>query len=301
MPGTTGTTGQIDWGNLIGSLGNTLGSATAAYLPYEAAGQTMQDIATQGPALAQQATQLGQTAAQEAQFTPFTVKTATGGTTNVGAGGGYTLGLGAQEQAIQNAGLGQAQTMMGTPVTTADQLFQQMQASQAGEAQRARMELENRLAAQGRLGTQTAAYGGTPEALAMEKALAEQASKNYLSAQQMAPQIAGLNIQNTAGMLANAYNPQSQALAALQPAQNFANTATSAGLGASEAIYKGGIEGLESQQAVNTALANLEASRVNALADSLSGLFSSNSTTNALGQTTTTKSPLQQLIDSFIK
>jgi hypothetical protein len=283
----------MDWESLIGNLGNTLGSATAAYLPYEAAGQTMEDIATQGPALAQQATELGQTAAQEAQFTPFTVKTATGGTTDVGAGGGYTLGLGTQEQAIQQAGLEQAQAMMGAPVTTADQLFQQMQAAQAGETERARLELENRLAAQGRLGTQTAAYGGTPEALAMEKALAEQTAQNYLSAQQLAPQIAGQQITNTAGMLANAYNPQAQALAALQPAQNFANTATSAGLGASEAIYKGGIEGLESQQAVNTALANLEASRVNALADSLSGLFSGTTGVNE------GKSPLQMLIESF--
>jgi len=279
--------------NTLGSLGNIAGAATAAYLPYEAAGKTMEDLATQGPALAQQATALGKEAAGYAGFTPFSVRTATGGQTDVGAGGGYTMGLGAQEQAIQDAMASQLTGLTQQQLPTAQGLFDQMQTAQQGANNRARLELENRLAAQGRLGTRTAAYGGTPEQLAMEKAMQEQTAANFLQAQQLAPQIQGQNIQNMQGLLGNYYAPQQQQLAALGAGTNLANIATSAGLGQSEAIYKGGIEGLESQQAVNTALANLEASRVNALADALSGVFAST------GVDGTGDSAWEQLLKSF--
>jgi len=279
--------------NTLGALGNVAGGAAAAYLPYEAAGETMSDLRTQGPALAQQATQLGQEAAGYAAFTPFSVRTATGGTTDVGAGGGYTMGLSQAEQDMMAATQGQISALNQQQLPTAQGLFEQLQAAQMGENERARLELENRLAAQGRLGTQTAAYGGTPEQLAMEKAMQERTAANFLSAQQMAPQLQQQQIANTSGLMANYYNPQQQALQALQPATNLANIATSAGLGQSEAIYKGGIEGLESQQAVNTALANLEASRVNALSDALSGMFAGS------GQYGDSPSPWETLLKSF--
>ena len=77
------------------------------------------------------------------------------------------------------------QTGAALPASTQDMantLFQQQQAMVTPEQQRQQLELENRLRAQGRLGTTTAAYGGTPEQLAMAKAIEEQRAANAYGA-----------------------------------------------------------------------------------------------------------------------
>ena len=251
------------------------GQLGAAYYPYEASGEQIDYLKQLTSQAATQAPQIGQQAAEAAKFTPFAVKTATGGTTSVGAGGGYEQTLGANEQALQNQLMAQAGTLAGQAAPTAASLFQGMQTAQQGAADRARLELENRLAAQGRLGTQTAMYGGTPEALALEKALAEQTSQNYLASQQLAPQLAGQQLANIGSALGTSYMPQTQGLAALQAASPFAQISQAARQGQSEALYKGGIAGLESQIGGAGTVSSLEGQRVNALADALSGLFAS--------------------------
>ena len=60
-------------------------------------------------------------------------------------------------------------------------IYNRIRAMQTPEEQRMRTGLESRLAAQGRTGVQTAAYGGTPEQLAMEKAIQE--AQNQASVQ----------------------------------------------------------------------------------------------------------------------
>jgi hypothetical protein len=52
-------------------------------------------------------------------------------------------------------------------------MYDELRGAMRPEEQRARIAMEERLRAQGRLGVGTSAYGGTPEALAMEKAIAE--------------------------------------------------------------------------------------------------------------------------------
>jgi hypothetical protein len=263
------------------------GMAASAYLPYAAAGGQIDYLRGLGPQLAEQATQIGQTAAERAQFTPFTVTTGTGSTA-VGPGGGLTQTLGQTPAEIQQGLLLQALTTSQQATPTAQSLFEQMQALQAPEIERRRQQLATQQFGQGRTGVQTAAYGGTPEALAFEKALQEQQSQNMLTALTQAPALAGQQIQNIGGLLGAAYTPETQALAALTPAAQFANIAQSAGLGEAESLYKGGIAGLEAQAGAGTAVSSLEANRVRALADALSGLFSAQS-----GQA----SPYMQLID----
>ena len=293
----------------------------SAYIPYEATAGVMSDIQGIADTFVPAANQLGQTAADKAAFSPFAVRTSTG-TTDIGAGGALTQTLGQTPQAIQdsllqqaqagagatidptayqglaNQALGQAGGTLGQGLPTAESLYAQMQAIQAPENQRAQLELENRLAAQGRLGTQTAAYGGTPEALAMQKALQEQSAQNMFSAQSLAPQLAqsqianatglfGLgsqaqmtpaqlqsaNLQNVQSALATGYMPQQQQIAALTPALQAANIAQAGGLGESEALYKAGMQGLQSQAEATGAVAGLEAQRARALGDALQGLF----------------------------
>jgi hypothetical protein len=264
----------MDLTQLSGLLSGA-GQLGAAYYPYEASGEQIDYLKQLTEQAATQAPQIGQQAAEAAKFTPFAVKTATGGTTSVGAGGGYEQTLGATEQALQNQLMSQAGTLAGQAAPTAASLFQGMQTAQQGAADRARLELENRLAAQGRLGTQTSMYGGTPEALALEKALAEQTSQNYLASQQLAPQLAGQQLANIGSALGTSYMPQTQGLAALQAASPFAQISQAARQGQSEALYKGGIAGLESQIGGAGTVSALEGQRVNALADALSGLFAS--------------------------
>lgn len=276
------------------------GQLGAAVMPYQQSGEQIDYLKQLTQQASTQAPLIGQQAAEAAKFTPFTVKTATGGQTELGAGGGYTQTLGTQEQAIQNALMGQAQSLAGQATPTASSLFADMQAAQQGATARARLELENRLAAQGRLGVGTSMYGGTPEELALEKALQEQTSQNFLSAQQMAPQLAGAQLSNIGTALGTAYAPQQQQFAALGAASPFSQISQAAAQGQSEALYKGGIAGLESMIGGGGAVASLEGQRVNALADALSGLFSSPTEYNAdTGTFVTGQSDLERILGLF--
>jgi len=152
------------------------------------------------------------------EFRPFTVTTPSGATTTLGSEG-MTMGLGQQQQQtvdnLQRQALAQS-GMIGQ--VTPEQLMSQMQALRAPEQERAQLGLENRLAAQGRLGVQTAAYGGTPEQLAMQKAMQEQQSADALASIQGARNLQTQDINNLTGMMNASYMPQNQALAALTPA-----------------------------------------------------------------------------------
>ncbi len=65
-------------------------------------------------------------------------------------------------------------------------VFERIRATQRPEEERQRLELEQRLAAQGRLGVSTAMYGGTPEQLALAKAQEESQDRASLAAIQQA-------------------------------------------------------------------------------------------------------------------
>jgi len=125
------------------------------------------------------------------------------------------IGSGMQDLSSLRAGYGSAAQGMtgrlgGSTTDMANQLFQQQQAMRSPVQERQATELENRLRAQGRLGTTTAAYGGTPEQLAMAKAIQEQQSADAFNSVSQGEQLAasqqaralGLG-QATAGMAQN--------------------------------------------------------------------------------------------------
>ena len=265
----------------------------AAYLPYQASEEASQALKDMANRFISESGRLGEIGAEAASFKPFSITTPTG-TTSVGAGGTIDQQLATQPAAIQQSMMGQAQGLAGSPTPTVQSIYDQMQAAQAGETERRRLELENRLAAQGRLGTQTAAYGGTPEALALEKAVQEQQARNMLTAQTLAPQLQGQNIQNVAGALSAAYAPQTQEFNALQNAIATSKLAQAGALGESEALYKSGIAGLTAEADLVSAQAALEAQRSRDLATALTGLFSTQ------GSGTTGSTPLNDLITSLL-
>ena len=145
------------------------------------------------------------------------------------------FGLAQQQQAAGQAFdvgrqfMGQARA----PMTAREQeVFGRIRAMQTPEEERRRLALEERLASQGRLGVQTAMFGGTPEQLALAKAEQEAQNQASLLAMQQAQQeqrqqaaigaqFAGLGSNIATQRQALDAARQLQALQALQGGQNL--------------------------------------------------------------------------------
>mgnify|MGYP003130315399 FL=1 len=177
----------------LAGLFSGLGQAGAAYAPY-ALSQNEIDLLTQYAAdVPTAASNIASTASEAASFVPFSVKTATGGGTQITTDpitGQRTLkySTGTDEQALATSLLSGASTLAGQTMPTATSLYSDIRALQTPEEERQALALQNQLAAQGRLGVQTAAYGGTPEQLAYQKAVQEAQNQAAFQATQMAPQ-----------------------------------------------------------------------------------------------------------------
>ena len=288
---------DLSW---LNNLINQGGSIASAVLPYQSTQDVMEKIQSTAGTFKTGAEQLAEKAKTTAAFQPFAVKTGMG-STQVGAGGGVTQTLSPEAQALSSGLLQQATSLMGQQPVTAQGLFQQMQQAQAPEIQRQQQQLAQQLQAQGRGGVQTAMYGGTPEQLAMQKAIQEQQSQNLLSAMQLAPQLQGQQLANVQAALAGAYTPQAQQLATLTPALSAAQIAQSAGASGAEALTNLGIQGLTSEAALQSALAELEKGRASALGTSLSGMFTSDAASRVdYAQTLTgIKDAIQNLLNIF--
>jgi len=212
----------------------------------------------------------------QSQFQPFTVTSTTGGQFGYDpTTGAATMGLSPQEQALQGMLMNQAQSTLGvTPYgqqagrTAAEQayglgggfmtsagmptgereadVYERIRAVQSPEEQRQRLQLEERLANQGRLGVRTNMFGGTPEQLALSQAQEEAKNRAALSAMQQAQAeqlqqaelgraFTGMGSQLSAqdlallggqqqlglGALGGAYAPQAQLLNVQQAAQLY--------------------------------------------------------------------------------
>lgn len=203
---------------------------------------------------------------EQTQFRPFTVTTATGADmgTRVTPEGGIetTMGLSPEEQMLQQQLLGGAGGFFGQAMQTREPreqaIFERMRRAQRPEEERQRLALEERLAAQGRLGTSSAAYGGaTPEMLAMATAQEEARNRAMLGAMQQAQaeqmQQAALGQQ----FLGSGYIPQQQLMAATQPAQQLAALQQQAQLQGAGLFGEATMSGLEAQLVAEQARANL--------------------------------------------
>lgn len=314
------------FGGQVGSVVAGLGGAAAQnqiIKDIESAGQ--QDFSTifgenyQPPA----GGLIGQ-AQRATEFKPFTVTTPTG-TGSIGATGGLTLGLSPQQQAMQQQLSGfttSAFDTLGSAESRAEEqanvlgmltqdpsqratreqdIFGRLQSTLQPEQERARLQLEERLANQGRLGVRTDMFGGTPEQLALEKAIAEQQAGLGVSAMEQARQEQALQSQQTlAGLgetrarlgllgdlglqgLGASYLPQQQLLAALQPsleASRIGSALQSTGAGLQSQLAE---SGLEAQLGYN-ALANaLRQQQFQGLFDLLKGDQASQSTSSGQG------------------
>lgn len=164
---------------------------------------------------------------QQMQFKPYTVTTGTG-TTNV-TGGGATSTLSPELQALVSQLTGSATGMFGQAGQPIDaralETTAALEAAAAPSRERERLALEERLLGQGRLGVRTSMFGGTPEQLALNKAIEEQRLNNVLMGRQQAltEQQQAYNL--GAGMLGQSFLPGQMQLQEMGAATPFAELA----------------------------------------------------------------------------
>jgi len=247
-------------GNFLGSTGGqqALGAGTGALLAQQAY-QRLGDIGERARREASDIAGLGLT---QTEFKPFTVTTSTGGMMGVGPQGGTTMTLSPQEQALQNQLLGGAGQFYGQaqqPLDAREQaVFERMRAAQRPEEQRQRLALEERLAAQGRLGTSSAAYGGaTPELMAQEAAIQEARDRAMLAAMQQAQAEQMQQAQLGGQFLSGGYLPQAQLIAAAQPALTTSQLAQRGQLTGAGLFGEAEMSGLEALLSSGIGQANL--------------------------------------------
>ena len=245
-------------------LGNLLGGAAGGYLTkeaYDRLGNIGQFGFEQMAGTYDEAGELirpglAQTLSGMLEFQPYTVTSATGGQFGmtrdpVTGQMTYQLATSPEEQALQQQQLERAETLFGRamadPSAREQEVLGRMEDLASPERQRQRLALEQRLAAQGRLGTRTGMFGGTPEALALERGIAEAQNKAALDAMQFTAQEQQRQAQMGSGMLAAGYVPQAQLLSAVQPGMTTAEQqrrALSEQAGAYGETYVSGLQAL---------------------------------------------------------
>ncbi len=190
------------------------------------------------------------------EFQPYTVTSATGGqfgmrrdpTTGEMV---YELQTSPEEQELQRQQMERAGMFFeqaAVPTAQREQeVYQRMLNVMTPEQERQRLAMEERLRAQGRLGTQTAMYGKTPDEFMFEKAQMEAQNQAMLNAMQFAGQEQQRQAGLGSGMLAAGYVPQAQLIGALQPgmtAAERARQAISEQAGAYGETYVSGLDAL---------------------------------------------------------
>jgi hypothetical protein len=233
---------------------------------------------------------IGRRAAEDTRFVPFTVTSATGAGVGTTADGSTQFTLSPEEQALQNqlfGGAGQFYQQAQAPIAQTEQdIFNRMLQVAAPERERQSLALEERLAAQGRLGTSSAAYGGaTPEQMALATAQQEQLNNLGLQArgQALSEQQQYANLGQ--GMLGAAYTPQSALLNVLQGGMGVAGLSDVGRRQAALLRSEGEMAGLDAALQAELARGNLTGQGLAALAGALGG--QQQAKTGLLGSVTT--------------
>ena len=185
------------------------------------------------------------------------------------------LGDPAQREAEQSALIGMLTQDPAQRAAREADIFGRLEAVQAPERERARLQLEERLFGQGRGGVRTSMFGGTPEQLALNKAIEEQRARSAVSAMEQARAEQALQSQQTLqglgefrgrmGLLGQlglqavptAYTPQQELLRTLTPqleASRLASQLQATRLGLGAGVAESAIESQLGFEALRNAL-----------------------------------------------
>jgi len=215
----------------------------------------------------------------QVQFKPFTVTSSLAGATTTPTGG-FATTLSPEQQALQNqlfsgaAGMfGQA---MGDTAGREADVYERIRALQTPSEQRQRLATEERMAAQGRLGLSSNAYGGsTPELLAQEEALSQARNQAALSAIQQAQAEQAQAAKLGQGFMQAGYAPEAQALNLLGAGTNLAQLAGAGQQQAASLMAQLGLGGLQQQTLLEQQRNDLLRQLYSGLAGATSGVTSS--------------------------
>ena len=216
---------------------------------------------------------------EQVQFRPFTVTSSLGGVQTTPEGG-FTTTLSPEQQALQEQLMSGAAGLFGqatgdTAAREAD-VYERIRALQRPAEEQQRLSTEERMAAQGRLGLSSAAYGGsTPELLAQEQAIGRARDAASLSAIQQAQAEQAQAAQLGQGFLTSGYMPQAQLLNMMQPAVNLANLAGTGQREAASLAAQLGLGGLQQQTLLEQQRNDLLRQLYGGLAGATSGVTSS--------------------------
>lgn len=283
----SGVTGQQPTGgtqsgltNFFEGIGNFLTSDTGSSLlggagEYYMGQEQIQDIEQLGREQQEALGQFGEQMRQATEFRPFTVTSGLG-TTTTDPTGGVTFGLSPEQQALQEQLLGQAQGLFGqvgvSPAEAQANIYEQIRATQRPEEERQRLAMEERLLSQGRLGLQSAAYGGaSPELLAMETARQEAMARAGLSARQQALAEQEQALAGATGLLGAGYRPQQEALNVFSAASIAPQLAQRGQLAGAELQSQLGRSGIEARLGMEQLAAELRQQRDLGLMQTLMG------------------------------
>lgn len=213
----------------MGILTEILAPAAGAALSFEGLESAVANAREAGQLGLTESERLGNRAVEQSRFRPFTVSTRTGSVATDDAGGFSTqLDPTQANTASQLFSTGSGMlTSLGNVDQRSQELFDTLSAIRRPEIERQRMGLEERLFNQGRSGVQTNQYGGTPEQLALEKAIQEQMSRDTFTARGQALGEQAQQAQIGQNLLATSYLPEQQLLNFLQPGvamSDIANT-----------------------------------------------------------------------------
>ena len=281
------------WGALTGNLGGLAqagGLLGGGALINEAYG----NVGDAGKMAYDRSKGLAQELSNQLQFKPFTVTTGLGGF-QTDPTGGFNLTLSPEQQALQNQLMGGAQGFYNQALMPTQErqqeIYNKLRALQTPDEQRQALALEERLLGQGRLGLQTAQYGGAPEQLALAKAQQEAQNQAALMALQQAQAEQMQQAQLGQAYQQAGYMPQQQMLDAYKMGLGGAGLAgemqKAAALGKGETEMSGlqallssrlgqaNMMGQLGQMLIGGTMNNMNAQTRNNQQTSLGGLFSS--------------------------
>jgi len=220
-----------------------------AGLNYAAQQKGIKDLQSYGKEIRTGFEGLAGKAVEGTTFKPFTVSTGLS-TTTTDPSGGYNIALSPDQQRYQAGLFGGAEQMLGSATgslqSREQDVFNRLQAMMSPAQERERLELEQRMMGQGRGGVRTAAYGGTPEQLALAKAQEEQRAMSSVQAMEQARAQQAQEANIGQGLFQMGYLPTQQAMASLAPATNISDLIASlqkTGMQSSTGLLQSGLEG----------------------------------------------------------
>ena len=242
--------------------GSNIANAISGAANYALTEQEIDRLRNIGPQSQELAARLAREAAGISQFQPYTITSTPGLGSATIRGTGIDLVADTQQDQITQQALTGAQTalsgLLGSRAEREAQILKQLEAARAPQREREMLAEEQRLLAQGRLGTQSGMFGGTtPERFSRLQAIEEQRARDALSAMTQAGTEQQQQSQLLTSLLGTAYTPQTEALKLIQGAAVPLQVAQAGNLAGTEAFAQSIPGIIEATGQGETAAANI--------------------------------------------